>query len=482
MEVQRSGRIAVGYLSYFKGSSAVQEESLDNSIELDNLDAFFNVVLRDSLIAFDRVEILGTASIEGTYYNNDILARARAYSLKRFLDDRYNLSSYAQVELKWIPEDWEGLEACVRNTPLTQLPQREAILRIITGVSLFDGRELQLMKLDAGHPYRYMERHLFPLQRRATITLIYDLKKAVEYRLGHEVAAIEVERAIANTLLPAEEASAFMADTAITARAIDIKKFVAPATPAAVSDSLPTREPSFQTVLETTLSKLSEVKEEAVVEIATVPAKPTIEPQPQATPVLRPKAPKRILPRFTPTITLSTNLLSWGGIIPEAAMRTPMPNLWVEWIVSRRFSLAVSALYGNLSVKTREYATWHATAYTLEPRIRLVSVGNYGGLYAGVYGRLGDYNFKAAEIGVLPSQTGTYYEGGLSVGYTWPFARRWIIEVGGAGGYRRVQDQTYTPEEKGNYFDYQTTVGKVALTDLFVRIGYRFGTTKKQAL
>jgi hypothetical protein len=93
----------------------------------------------------------------------------------------------------------------------------------------------------------------------------------------------------------------------------------------------------------------------------------------------------------------------------------------------------------------------------------------------GLYGRVGDYNFVPFGTDGEGSHTGDYTEGGLSIGYTWPFAQHWILEGEVQGGYRHSAVETY--HHVGvhqNYLHYTTPTNKVTMTGLFLNLGYRF--------
>ncbi|MDR0976393.1 MAG: DUF3575 domain-containing protein [Prevotellaceae bacterium] len=487
MEVQRHGRIAVGYLSYFKNSSSVHDALPENNIELTQLDDFFHLTLNDSLVAFDRVEIVGSASIEGTWEVNEQLSEKRAHALRDFLDLRYDLSARVPIEIRWIPEDWDGLEACVRKATLEELPLRDEILRIIRTHDVFDGREMALMRLDKGTPYRYMERHYFPLQRRAVITLIYDVKRLFEQRLGQPLDAVEVERAVATTLLPEEEAGAFLADTASTAGvSVDLAALLPPRL-AADGDTTGVQppQPSIKEVLEHTLTKLSKVEEEVAVILESSPnvvkrepVKAVKEAKPKVTKIKQPRI--RVEKSFRPYVTLTTNLTAWLGVTGDFDLRGMQPNISVEGHLTRRLSVAASALYNDFDISlltdNAPYDLWHTTAYTVEPRYRFLVTPRAGEAYAGIYGRMGDYNFLSTTDAAR-NHTGEYWDTGISLGYTYPVVRHFVIEAGVSAGYRHYTDRHFSVQAGGNFLEGTTNGNSFGLHEVFLRIGYRFGRT-----
>jgi hypothetical protein len=178
---------------------------------------------------------------------------------------------------------------------------------------------------------------------------------------------------------------------------------------------------------------------------------------------------------FRPLLVVKTNLVAAAGVSTEIKYRTPMPNLELEWLINERFSVAVAGLFEKFSI-TPGYDAWHTTAYTLEGRYRVWPRATYGGLYLGLYGRMGDYNIRRSAANAPTGNTGRYSATGLSVGYTLPLSNHWILEAGAACGYRHNRIKSYTHEApQENYIDDQRGKDKFELGDLFVRIGYRIG-------
>ena len=79
-------------------------------------------------------------------------------------------------------EGWDELRYLVEGS---EMSGKEEILQIIDKVPILKGRELRLMKLDRGVPYRYMREHFFPKLRRAGYIKVYYRKREIEkYRVN----------------------------------------------------------------------------------------------------------------------------------------------------------------------------------------------------------------------------------------------------------------------------------------------------------
>jgi hypothetical protein len=480
MDVLRHGRVAVGYLCYFGTASSTNNALGNDPARTRRLDAFFESNLKDSLLRFDQATLLGCASIDGSDAVNEALSYRRALFLRDFLNRRYRLSRHLPVNVSSIGEDWNGLAECIARTPYTTLPDRDKLLNIIRKVPVNAGRETTLMQYDGGKSYRWLKQHLFPYQRRAFITIIYDIRKSIYAQLNHAPTERTADSIVARALLTRADADRFLTDRSIQSMPVSLPDF----------ENSPDR---IRAILQEMLDKMRKPVQEITVEaLQPAPAVDTVRLRPD-TVFIRLKPDTVIVhdsifitepaqtqkPIGRPTVVVKSNLLALAGVSPEPAYRTPMPNLELEYLFNRRWSVAFAALYEKFS-HARGYDVWHVTAYTLEGRYRLLPDRCYGGLYLGAYLRLGDYNFRkpypqGTESGPRYNQTGYYQEGGLTLGYTLPLARHWVIEAGAAAGYRHTGAKHYTHETaEENWYNYRNPGSGIRLTDLFIRLGYRF--------
>lgn len=496
MEVLRKGHLRITYYSYFQANSVVLKETVRNAVQLNKLDAFFDVILEDSLVAFGKAEITGTASVEGSYVSNEALARQRGQAFSRFLEQRYKLSSRLPVAVNWIAEDWALLEHCVQNdsTPLI-VPWKKEILQIIRQTPIHDGREALLLKLGGGVPYQYMKTHFFPRQRRGIIAMTYDMKGALQKQYKQELSDSVAERIVANSFLTPADAQRFVSDTTISILPISAQQ---PDSICEESWCIPVVNNEIPaSYILTRQSRLKDVLSKAmtVIDNANKLIEDAGDPQPPAPEVALPAS--RVVTvnhrdtvyihdvrteSFPFCVIVKTNLLALGGITPEPALRAPMGNLELELVFSRRLSFSISGLYAS-SYSVSDYRLWSATAYTGEIRYKVLPVHRYSGLYAGLYVRGGDFDIQkkstTTDATVNPYDTGRYYEAGLSAGYSLFITPRWAIEAVTSCGFRHKR---YTPYRDGSSGQYATGVRSSKtgfdLTGLSVSVGYVIGKRK----
>ena len=411
------------YLAYRQGSSRVEREFGNNSAELTFLDAFIRRAFADTLIYVQSVQLTGYCSIEGTYAANERLSLERVNGMKQYMDREYQLGARYPVALDYVAEDWETLRKLIEASTYSW---REEVMAIIDRVGIFDGRESLLMKLDGGDPYREMQEELFPKLRRVEVKVEYDLRRIIEKRYQRKMSDTEFEK-----ILALERSKAAWAENRLRA----------------LEDSLATdRERKVQALLEAEQQRELEQQREQQNEIRAAR-----------------------LRAFHPLFGIKTNLLGWAGITPKPERTTFMPNLATELFFANRWSAVLSGTYADFDFGRSEH--WGVTAYRLEPRCWLRGHHHYAGFYVGVYGQLGDFNVQRKAC----NHTGTYFQGGLAVGYYLLLTHRWGIEAGVRGGYQKADVTPYEIHNGINYSLKEAADGnKFGLTGLTIDISYRF--------
>ena len=169
-----SGR-GVMYIQYPVNVTRVLPAFSTNRRELARIDSLLRPLLADTTVTVRSIRLTGYASPEGRYDHNVNLANRRIVGVMEYLSEVYDLPNHSVFNLKAVAEDWEGLEEMViRRNPSWAVDA----LRIIREVPLFDGRELRLMEIGHGDPYRTMLKDWFPGLRRTEFVVEWERKKS----------------------------------------------------------------------------------------------------------------------------------------------------------------------------------------------------------------------------------------------------------------------------------------------------------------
>lgn len=318
--------------------------------------------------------------------------------------------SACKVDVDWVAEDWDYLERLVRES---DMPSREQALEIIERIGIFDGREKKLMDLNGGEPYRYMSKHLFPELRRVQVVFI---KKEAKQPFTE--------------ILP-ERAGSRRTD----------------GSGALVSDG----NADCECVPDT-------VKQEA-----------TRIGFSQELPMPSLLRAEKVKSHLYPMLAVKTDLARWAGLTPGFKSGTWMPNLSAEVFFGRRWSAEAGAMYANWNgFDGRLFAVSGADVFV---RFWLKEKSVYRGFYVGAGGCYGQFN---REMNDQTGRSGSYYGGGLTVGYAQSLSRHWTLELEARGIYRFVDSDYYDREAGHNYYNRSSSENKI-VPSVRLNLVYRFG-------
>lgn len=186
------------YVSFPVNRTEVCPDFRNNAVELERLRHTIDSVSRDTAIQILRIEIKGFASPEGSFANNDRLARGRTSSLTRYIIEKTDVSPML-FRTSYEAEDWAGLRNFVDSTAL--LGNREALLRII-GSDLDSDAKLKRILTEYPDDYKTLNERAFPLLRHTDYQISYTQKNVT--RTAGAVHTDTIYRLKADTLsLPA---------------------------------------------------------------------------------------------------------------------------------------------------------------------------------------------------------------------------------------------------------------------------------------
>lgn len=128
-----------------------------------------------------KIQIVGLASFDGSQPLNERLARERALSLKRYIQDRLHVAD-DQFEVSFGGEDWadfrDQVEEEIANGSSKDAELRK-VVEIIDRESDLARREQQIRKLNGGSTYQYIRQHLLADQRNSGyLRVFYDYVNA----------------------------------------------------------------------------------------------------------------------------------------------------------------------------------------------------------------------------------------------------------------------------------------------------------------
>lgn len=206
--VKQRSEAGQAYLDFAVGRSEIVPSFKNNAAELKKIYGLIESVKNDPNATITGITITGYASPEGTYQSNLVLSEKRAAALKNQIKAIYGLPE-SLFTVSGQGEDWAMLDTLVSRSAMVD---KYAILEIIRGTEILDGRERKLMKLSGGQPYLSMKADLFPRLRRSDYELHYTVlpftvEKGKEvFRTNPANLSLNEMFLIANTYEPGNDA------------------------------------------------------------------------------------------------------------------------------------------------------------------------------------------------------------------------------------------------------------------------------------
>ena len=171
-----SSNIAVAYNVYFANRSYLVDDLFgENPTLLKGVIDAINIINAADDCRVTRVVLLGNSSPDGESQFNYKLSRSRANELKKYIVRLTNLKP-TLIETHNGMIDYDGLYRLVGNS---DMDDKSAVMDIIKNCPIWDpkqkvGRKGELMRLNKGDTYRYMEKHFFKKLRNVSVMVYYE--------------------------------------------------------------------------------------------------------------------------------------------------------------------------------------------------------------------------------------------------------------------------------------------------------------------
>ena len=166
---QVTGRAFIDFPVY---RTEIRPDYRRNTVELAKIRATIDSVKNDPDITVRALTIHGYASPEGSYSNNERLAKGRTRALADYVDGLYSFPK-GIIRSEWTPEDWDGLRAWVEANPIDN---RDAILALINSDLEPDAKDARIRR-DFPAQYAMLLRDVYPALRHSDYTVDFDIRQ-----------------------------------------------------------------------------------------------------------------------------------------------------------------------------------------------------------------------------------------------------------------------------------------------------------------
>jgi AraC-like DNA-binding protein len=143
----------------------------ENKHELESMSAIISQVAADSSASIRRIVVCGYGSPDGPYAFNEKLAKKRADALVAKLKEGSRYDDKL-IEVSYVAEDWDGLTEFIEEATLEQMPNREAILEVISSNRRPDEKE-RVIRKRYPKDFKYLKDHVLQKLRRSEYRIEY---------------------------------------------------------------------------------------------------------------------------------------------------------------------------------------------------------------------------------------------------------------------------------------------------------------------
>ena len=171
-EIKNRDEKGNAYLDFPVNKTIIYPDYRRNPFELAEINRTINVVKENTDTEITGIDLHGFASPEGSYANNDRLAKGRSEALKKYIMKEYGLSA-DMFKVESTPENWEGLRAYVEKSDIAQ---KDKVLELIdSDIQNLDTKEYRIKALDA-KMYNELLRDCYPGLRRTDYVIHYTVR------------------------------------------------------------------------------------------------------------------------------------------------------------------------------------------------------------------------------------------------------------------------------------------------------------------
>ena len=160
------------YVDFVVNTTNIRPDYRSNPVELAKIRATIDSIKSDKDTDITTLTITGYASPEGSYTNNERLAKGRTEALSEYVRKLYTFPK-GLMKTAWVAEDWAGLRAAVEKS---NLAEKSAILKVIDSDLAPDAKDAALKK-QFPKDYAIMLSQIYPGLRHSDYTVAYQVRK-----------------------------------------------------------------------------------------------------------------------------------------------------------------------------------------------------------------------------------------------------------------------------------------------------------------
>lgn len=171
------------YVDFPVNKTVIVPDYRRNPTELAAIRRTIDEIRNDADITIRSLTFTGYASPEGSYANNERLARGRTESLIEYVRKLYAFPRNV-MHASWVAEDWAGL---IKRLQKLDIENHDALLAIATDDSLTPDQRDARLKNRFPQQYAYLLAEVYPTLRHSDYVVEYQVRNYVDVK---EIAAV----------------------------------------------------------------------------------------------------------------------------------------------------------------------------------------------------------------------------------------------------------------------------------------------------
>lgn len=160
------------YVDFVVNKTNILPDYRNNRVELGKIQATIDSIKNDPDTKITTLTITGYASPEGSYANNERLAKGRTEALAEYVSKLYTFPKNL-MKTSWVAEDWAGLR---KRVEASSLSHKQEILNVIDSSLAPDAKD-QKLRADFPSDYQYMLTNFYPALRHSDYVVAYEVRK-----------------------------------------------------------------------------------------------------------------------------------------------------------------------------------------------------------------------------------------------------------------------------------------------------------------
>lgn len=157
------------YIDFPVNQTVIYPDYRRNPQELAEIRRTIDEIRNDKDVTITSLTIKGYASPEGSYANNERLAKGRTEALIKYVRDLYSFPN-SVMHSAWEAEDWEGL---AKRLKASDVVDKDAILAVVTDNSLSPDARDAALKKKFPTQYAWMLAEIYPALRHSDYFVDY---------------------------------------------------------------------------------------------------------------------------------------------------------------------------------------------------------------------------------------------------------------------------------------------------------------------